>query len=244
LRLQLLALALSIGLSGCALFESSNHRRGVDWYRVKSGDTVYSIAWRYALDHQQLAEWNGLDEPYTIYPGQQLILAKPPKVPQSKPATTKISAATPAPRSSQPSTSKTRQDPDPTVSVAARAPSDWSWPTQGKLLNRFSYKDISRRGIDIAGEIGQPVRAVADGKVVYSGDGLANYGNLIIVKHSSTYLSAYAFNRAVVVKEGKQVVQGEMISEMGSNADNKAVLHFQIRKNGKPVDPLRYLPAR
>jgi lipoprotein NlpD len=112
------------------------------------------------------------------------------------------------------------------------------------VLNRFSYKDISRRGIDIAGKIGQPVRAVAGGKVVYSGDGLANYGNLIIVKHSNTYLSAYAFNRAVLVKEGNQVAQGEIISEMGLNADKKAVLHFQIRKNGKPVDPLRYLPAR
>ena len=119
---------------------------------------------------------------------------------------------------------------------------NWQWPTNGKLLNRFSYGDLNRRGIDIAGKIGQPVYAVADGRVVYSGTGLADYGNLIIVKHNSTFLSAYAFNRSRLVKEGMQVKSGSKIALMGRGKDDQPMLHFQIRKKGKPVDPLQYLP--
>jgi lipoprotein NlpD len=204
---------------------------------------VYSIAWRYGLDHRNLVTWNGLAEPYTIYPGQQLILSRPKKVPESNQV-----AQTAASDSTSRSSPKQGGVSGPTrtksTTTADKVLTNWRWPTQGKLLNRFSYKDLSRRGIDIAGKIGQPVYAVADGKVVYSGNGLASYGNLIIVKHNNTYLSAYAFNRSALVKEGAVVRQGDVISEMGLNTDRKPVLHFQIRKNGKPVDPLRYLPKR
>ena len=122
-------------------------------------------------------------------------------------------------------------------------PRAWLWPTEGKTLNSFSASVLARRGIDIAGRQGQPVVAVADGKVVYSGNGLAGYGNLVIIKHSDKYLSAYAYCQQRLVQEGTVVKAGKVVATMGTR-DNTAKLHFEIRRDGKPVDPLRYLPAR
>ncbi len=141
----------------------------------------------------------------------------------------------------------TEAEKNPSVIVKPLTPSYkqtiyWRWPTQGKVINLFSINDLDSRGIDIAGEIGQPVYAVAEGKVVYSGTGLTGYGNLIIVKHDNTYLSAYAYNSNRLVQEGVQVKKGTHIANMGSGKNNVPMLHFQIRKNGKPVDPLLYLP--
>ncbi len=238
---KLLLLSMVVVLSACGVNRLGEPLKGPGWYRVKPTDTLYSVAWRYGLDYQELARWNGLSDPYRIYPGQQLVLIQPKVMPAP------VAKAPPKPAGGR------QPPPKPVRSTTAKAPAklpannlkiDWRWPTQGTVLNRFSFKDLDKRGIDIAGQIGQPVHAVADGKVVYSGDGLAGYGNLIIVKHNESFLSAYAFNRVRLAQEGAQVRRGDKISEMGQNKDKKALLHFQIRKNGKPVDPLRYLPSR
>lgn len=206
--------------------------KGPGWYLVKPTDTLYSIAWRYAIDYQDLARWNGLSDPYIIHPGQQLVLIEPEKLPASSPLPATVAVETEA---GSPVVVKSLT---PSYSQVVR----WRWPTQGKVLSRFSANDLERRGIDIAGKIGQPVHAVEDGKVVYSGTGLSGYGNLIIVKHNDTFLSAYAFNRNRLVKEGELVKRGAVIAEMGQGKDNIPMLHFQIRKQGKPVDPMLYLP--
>lgn len=230
-RLYYSVALLMVLVSGCG---SLNYKpsKGPGWYLVKPTDTLYSIAWRYGLDYQDLVLWNGLSEPYIIQPGQQLVLLKPDKLP-SQYVPDKVVVE------------KTSAGGSVTVKTLAPAYNEsirWRWPTRGKLLKRFSINDLDRHGIDIAGEIGQPVYAVAQGKVVYSGKGLAGYGNLIIVKHNNTYLSAYAYNRKRLVEENETVKRGDLIAEMGQDKESAAVLHFQIRKNGKPVDPLQYLP--
>jgi lipoprotein NlpD len=233
-------------LSACAS-NQAYHAKGPGWYMVKPTDTLYSISWRYGLDYHDLARWNGLNDDYLIYPGQQLILIEPADLPQQQHPT----QAQPAVQDTTLSTVKAETADNPPEQHAKintrteeNAVTGWIWPTEGKVTSYFSFKDLDRRGIDIAGKIGQPVRAVAEGKVVYSGTGLAGYGNLIIIKHNDTFLSAYAYNRNRLVKEGMQVKQGTLIAEMGQDKDKLAVLHFQIRKNGKPVDPLLYLPKQ
>jgi len=229
-RLRTLLLMVLL-LSGCQALEQ--HRlKGPGWYLVKPTDTIYSIAWRYGLDYRTLALWNGLGEPYQVSPGQQLILVQPDKIPSASSAKTIVVEKT---KSGKPVVVKSLT---PEYNRVIR----WRWPTEGKVLNRFSTKALDRHGIDIAGEIGQPVYAVADGKVVYSGKGLADYGNLIIIKHNDMYLSAYAYNQARLVNEGMQIKRGAKIAKMGQGKNKVAILHFQIRKNGKPVDPLLYLP--
>ncbi len=120
----------------------------------------------------------------------------------------------------------------------------WRWPTQGELIQRFSTSDLTRQGIGIGGRAGQAVVAAADGEVVYSGSGLRGYGELIIVKHSPEYLSAYAHNRKRLVNEGQRVRAGQPIAELGRTGADRDKLHFEIRRGGKPVDPLGYLPRR
>ena len=221
-----------LAISACTAL-NQQRLNGPGWYLVKPTDTLYSIAWRYGLDYRQLAVWNGLDEPYYINPGQQLVLIEPADVP--------------AQTSSPVKTAKNKSLSRPVV-VKSLTPEfnrviRWRWPTHGNVLNRFSVNDLERRGIDIAGKLGQPVYAAAEGRVVYSGNGLAGYGNLIIVKHNETFLSAYAYNQKRLVKEGMNVKRGMLIAEMGQGKDNRAMLHFQIRKDGEPVDPLPYLPG-
>ena len=230
-------------LSACANLQHSNVK-GPGWYLVKPTDTLYSVAWRYGLDYQQLALWNRLDEPFTINPGQQLILVEPEESVAEVPSTDETyESATVITK--KPVTSGVKVTPvSPSYSQVVR----WSWPTEGKVFSLYSQKHLDQRGIDIAGKIGQPVHAVADGKVVYSGTGLSGYGNLIIVKHNEQFLSAYAYNQKRLVSEGMVVKQGAPIAEMGlskmKGKEKIASLHFQIRKQGKPVDPLLYLPER
>ena len=207
--------------------------RGPGWYTVKRSDTLYSIAWRYGLDYKQLASWNRVDVNSPIHPGQRLRLIKPRN--QAIASSSGSSKKTTTSTKTKTATSKKY------VQSSSRDPVKWIWPTRGKPLNTFLASALDRRGIDIAGKPGQPVRAVANGSVVYSGNGLAGYGNLIIIKHSDRYLSAYAYCQERLVQEGKAVKAGDLVAKMGSR-DNTAKLHFEIRRNGKPVDPMKYLP--
>jgi len=216
---------------------------GPGWYTVKRSDTLYSIAWRYGLDYKQLASWNKIDVNSPIHPGQRLRLLKPRNQTTAAASTQKSNSQTTAKsKTTTKTTAKTKTTTTRKNDQSSRRdPAKWIWPTQGKPLNTFLASKLDRRGIDIAGKAGQPVRAVAAGKVVYSGNGLAGYGNLIIIKHSDTYLSAYAYCQERLVEEGKSVKSGKVIAKMGRR-DSIAKLHFEIRRNGKPVDPMKYLP--
>ncbi len=205
---------------------------------VRRGDTVYRLATDNGISPLDLATWNNIAPPYTIYPGQRLKLypgngrrsaTTAPRHPTTSPAThppvSSGSSATPAP-------------------PAASSPFSWRWPTEGQLVGKYVSGNPTRQGIDIAGTGGQPVRAAAAGVVVYSGSGLVGYGELIIVKHNDEWLSAYGHNRARLVNEGQVVKAGQQIAEMGRSGAARDMLHFEIRYNGKPVDPQRYLPTR
>lgn len=203
-------------------------------YAVKRGDTLYGIAWRYGLDHKQLASNNAIAYPYTIYPGQSLRLkGKAPA--SSKPAVASSATARPA-AASKPKPAA-RVTPAPNASVGS-----WRWPSQGKVVRGFSGE--VHKGIDIAGKSGDAVLAVAAGKVVYAGNGIVGYGNLLIIKHNETYLSAYGHNQRLRVVEGASVKAGERIADMGKSATNSVKLHFEIRRDGKPIDPLKLLPRK
>ncbi len=218
-------------------------------HRVQRGETLYQIAFRYGWDWKELARANNLRQPFTIYPGQEISLrprggsrAASPTVAASRPMTPRVIA--PAP--SRPSPAVTRQAPTKTVAtpnLPAKV-SGWSWPAQGPLISRFQSNGSLNKGIDIAGKQGQPVNAAADGAVVYAGRGLLGYGEMIIVKHDETYLSAYAHNSRLLVKEGDRVKSGQKIAEMGGTGTDRVKLHFEIRRKGQPVDPLQYLPPR
>jgi lipoprotein NlpD len=273
-------------------------------YKVVKGDTMYSIAFRNGVDFRDLASWNHIDSPYTIWPGQELKLgpangkppasaathtapvvaaaAKPPapahaatpasetqsSVQPAAGSTTVATAASSAPAPTHsaapaPAASTTPVVPVAGVSSAAAANTpppapatpvapgatrsnggvNWRWPADGSLIKRFQSGDAIP-GIEIAGKTGDPVRAAADGVVVYSGNGLVGYGELVIVKHNDSYLSAYGHNSKRLVKEGQRVTAGQQIAEMGSTGASRDELQFQIRKDGNPVDPMGYLPPR
>lgn len=233
--MAVLSAVLVIG--GCATGIGSAFNPDV--YTVRSGDTLYSIAWRYRIDYQDLLRWNDIDNPDNIMPGQRIRLA--PGASSADRASASATAA-PAAGSGQATggdTSAPAPEPDDEGSDV-----DWRWPTAGNVASSFSDGSVAGRGIDITGEEGQPVQATAAGKVVYSGSGLQAYGQLIIIRHSSDFLSAYAYNRELLVREGKRVASGQQIARMGRNLDGDALLHFEIRYRGRPVDPLDYLPPR
>ncbi|HEY0199082.1 MAG TPA: peptidoglycan DD-metalloendopeptidase family protein [Rhodanobacter sp.] len=277
-------------------------------YEVKKGETLYSIAFRNGVDFRDLAQWNAIAPPYTIWPGQRLKLSPSGKMvaaahaPASVPAAAPVHAASappaasapmfepvpetgtasamgemvPSATSSAPVPAPARQKPAapavsatapavvpvagiptplpatlpppapaPVVSGAARSIGgvNWRWPAQGALLKRFQNADAIP-GIEIGGKAGDPVRAAADGVVVYSGNGLVGYGELVIIKHNDSFLSAYGHNSKRLVKEGQRVTAGQQVAEMGSTGASRDELEFQIRKDGNPVDPLGFLPSR
>jgi lipoprotein NlpD len=204
---------------------------------VQRGQTLYRIATDNGISALDLAMWNNVPPPYTIYPGQRLRLY---------PGTAR---ATPSPRSSTrrpAATTTTRPAPPAPVAIAIPAQSTfaWRWPADGQLVGRYAPGEPTQQGIDIAGNAGAPVRTAADGVVVYSGSGLVGYGELVIVKHNDQWLSAYGHNRSRIVNEGQVVKAGQQIAEMGHSGAARDMLHFEIRYNGKPVDPLQYLPKK
>jgi lipoprotein NlpD len=326
------------------------------FHEVQSGDTLYKISVQYGVDYRDLAAWNGIDAPYTIYPRQRLRVSGSSNapVPDSPPATVAAAPSRPAPTPSS-STSRVERLGDnlatprdsgyderygvtvpegaepldgskpaaastgpiasaptpvtaapttapavatPSASAEAAAPvaaatgaavataggvatapaiapsaasapasasaapvpaptsaatssaavrpsaAGWIWPAQGRVVVTYAAGDPTRQGVDISGELGSPVVAARDGEVVYSGAGLIGYGELIIIKHTPELLSAYGHNRVRLVKEGDKVKAGQKIAEMGKNAANRVLVHFEIRRNGKPVDPAPLLPAR
>lgn len=298
----LLAAALALVVGGCASTKSSapvverasaprkapaKAKKEADWrpqaYTVQKGDTLYGIALEHGLDYREVAEWNGIEPPYTIRVGQPVKLAsagqpavvatplkpipavesgegeepllktqpkavKHPYSPQgdSDPLRAKARAESYAEQAERPAPAKPAEEREP-VERKEAAPDDderieWSWPAAGKLLAGFNESSGSAKGLDIGGKSGQPVFAAASGKVVYSGSGLRGYGKLVIIKHNKTYLSAYAHNHQILVKEGQNVTKGQKIAEMGDSDADQVKLHFEIRRLGKPVDPIKYLP--
>ena len=241
-------------------------------YVVQKGDTLYSIAFLNGVDYREVAELNKLKDPTAIRIGQQLRLNVPVTEPIAKPETKTALVQQPPQLGgikNQPKVGRLAyseqalakadrmqedvQKPEPAVVATKSQPGstarddgedealEWGMPTSGKVIAEFS-ESANRKGVDIVGKRGQAIVASASGKVVYSGSGLRGYGKLIIIKHNKTYLSAYAHNDQVLVKEGQNVSKGQKIAEMGNTDADQVELHFEIRKLGKPVDPAKYLP--
>jgi lipoprotein NlpD len=218
-------------------YESANVMPNSDTYQVQRGDTLYAISWRTNTDFKELADWNEIDSPYVIYSGQELRLTPPTKV-----AKTQAIQRSSKTRSSTP----TRVKPKPRKAVELDKVSvgnpRWLWPSKGRVISTFNARDPQRKGLKISGKEGSDVVATEAGRVVYSGSGLVGYGRLIIIKHNENYLSAYGHNKALLVEQGQAITKGQTIAQMGRINDAQAGLHFEIRRNGKPVDPMKLLP--
>ena len=234
-------------------------------YHVRAGDTLYAIAFNYGVDPQSVAKWNNISRPYVIHPDQKLRLSAPPagsriaksssaakvsttrKAAQVRPRTSRTKPGSSSKKAANKNTASTARNTAATktapVSVT-KDPASWAWPTSGRVLRGYVANDSVRNGLDIAGREGQAIVATAKGQVVYSGNGLIGYGELIIIKHSDKMLSAYAHNKVRLVQEGERVAGGQKIAEMGRNASRETLLHFEIRVRGKPVNPLTYLPNK
>lgn len=195
-------------------------------YVVKQGDTLFSIAWRYGLDYHDVAVWNHLGRDYLIHPGDKLVLTAPA-------ASLHVASAPPA--------VTRRADASALPSAGAL---QWSWPVSGQVVRLFHAGSTLAKGIDITAAQGTDILAAGNGRVVYAGSGIIGYGKLIIIKNSESFLSAYADNDEILVKEGDSVRMGDRIATMGLGRDGRPLLHFEIRYAGKPVDPLSYLPRR
>ncbi len=250
----LVALVTALALSGCAnkgrlapvedlsggsrtptrVLPGAENAGKPGYYTVKPGDTLIRIGLENGQPWRDVARWNGLTNPDLIEAGQVLRVAPPnQEVASAKPA---------ASPSAAPATSAAPAK--PAAAAAADVPDDslgFQWPVKGNLIAGFD--EAKNKGLDIAGKAGDPVYASADGRVVYAGSGLRGYGNLIILKHNNTYLTAYAHNQTLLVKEDQAIKRGQKIAEMGSSDADQVKLHFEIRRQGKPVDPAKYLPA-
>ncbi len=209
-----------LAISGCAgsllSFDTTTHV-------VQAGETLYTIAWQYRVDYQDLARWNDLSDPDLIFVGQRLSL-------QASGTSQPVQASRPAPQ------------PRPLPPAPTLAPPTWQWPADGELVRAFGADTGLGNGIGIGGSVGQTIHAAASGRVVYAGDGLIGYGQLLIIKHNDTYLSAYGYNDRLIVGQGDPIERGQAIGEMGVGPERQPQLHFEIRRNGSPVDPLQHLP--
>lgn len=227
--------------------------RKLQSHRVSHGETLYSIAWRYGLDHRRLAAANRISQPYTIYPDQTLrleeaepsrALSRPAEMPVevAKKPVKKLSDQQPKPKNRSKNQTSVSEVPPPPALL--QGPPSWRWPAGGRILSAFGSSTGLNKGVDIEGKLGESVVAAASGQVVYAGSGLRGYGKLLIIKHNDTYLSAYAHNNRLLLSEGDPVKGGDKIAEMGSSGTDAVKLHFEIRRQGEPVDPIRYLPKR
>jgi lipoprotein NlpD len=221
------------------------------YYTVRPGDTLIRIALEAGQNWRDLVRWNNLENPNVIEVGQSLRVTPPAGTTAAE--VTAVRPATPAsgavlPPVGSPGESRAAASVPAAPAAAARAADaseedvPWAWPTAGVPTVLAGFDEARNKGLDIAGKAGDPVLASADGRVVYAGAGLRGYGNLIILKHNNTYLTAYAHNQALLVKEDQNVRKGQKIAEMGNSDADRVKLHFEIRKQGKPVDPSRYLP--
>ncbi|EPJ43834.1 MAG: hypothetical protein OFPII_39550 [Osedax symbiont Rs1] len=238
--------------------------RGISTYRVKAGDTLYSIAWKYGLDFKQLAKNNGIGVNYLIRNDQLLIVSSTTgKRQASSYRDSKINSANKLLENRDKNKKIIRHNvknkTEKLLKLPRKSPRKikkstsykqgqqrlskvrWQWPTKGLLIDKFSREN---KGLNLAGKTGDSVFAAASGKVVYAGNGIIGYGNLIIIKHSQQYLSAYAHNSVILIKEQATVKAGVKIAEIGSSGTIKTILHFEIREDGKPVNPLKYLPKK
>ena len=218
-----LAIAFSSGCSNLSPVEqSSTQARRAAVHVVRRGETLYQIAWQHGIDQRDLARWNGIRNPDVLHAGQRLVLA-PPR------------AVAAAERSA-------RGAPRPPPPALPRQPMpQWIWPTDGAVVMTFGSGAGIASGIAIGGREGQPVRAAAAGHVVYAGSGLIGYGQLVIVKHNDTYLSAYGHNSRLLVTQGQDVAAGATIALMGLGPERQPRLHFEIRRDGTPIDPLLFV---
>jgi lipoprotein NlpD len=230
------------------------------FYTVKSGDTLIRIGLDHGQSSRDIARWNSLENPNRLEIGQVLRVTPPAAAatavntrPVAQATATPSPLAQQAPADRSPVTAAAPSAPAgasspasaPAANVAAGSADDniaWVWPSNGPLLAGFD--EVKNKGLDIGGTAGDPVLAAADGRVVYVGAGLRGYGNLIILKHNNTYLTAYAHNQTLLIKEDQSVRKGQKIAEMGNSDADRVKLHFEVRRQGKPVDPVKYLPPK
>ena len=208
------------------------------YYTVKPGDTIMQIGRVSSQNWRDIVRWNSLDSPNQIEVGQVLRVAPP----EGTAVATPVNPAVAPPKPLPPIVATPAAPSAPTSPTAIEDDIAWIWPSNGALIAGFD--DVKNKGLKIAGKLGDPVVASADGRVVYAGSGLRGYGNLVILKHNETYLTAYAHNQTLLVKEDQSVRKGQRIADMGSSDADKVMLHFEVRRQGKPVDPAKYLPAR
>lgn len=224
-------------------------------YIVKKGETLYSIAWRADVDIRTLAEINNIKAPYNIFPQQKLFLSRNSSQPSKSKTKSKSFNSSKQKVIKKPIAQKKKQEYGGNVveqktrkkaqqqnTAFSQKIRNWRWPAKGKIINRFSTAKQGNKGIDIAGRRGDSVKATANGKVVYAGDALQGYGQLVIVKHNDDYLSAYAHNDSILVKEQQVVKAGQVIAKMGDTDAERVMLHFEVRFRGKSVNPMKYLP--
>ena len=227
----------SVFLSGCGNTGTVPVRDGSNgvapnYYRVKAGDTLYSISWRYHLDYKSVAAVNNIKAPYTIYAGQNILL----RGKKSSEVEDGIKHQASAKKKSA------RTDKASTGLVVPNEKLRWQWPIEGEVIKEFSLSGTINKGIDIKGSSGQRVNAAADGTVVYAGGNLRGYGKLVILKHNNRFLSAYGNNQEIRVREGEKVRGGQVIGTLGASTSLAEILHFEIRLDGRPQNPFNYLP--
>lgn len=235
--IQDLTVSTAKGAGEVIMYDQAGQVVAPENYVVKAGDTLIAIAWRYGWDYKRLAKLNNISPPYTIYVGQNLVFKASNKVHSTK----KQQVAAKASMASEEKVVSSQPVSKPLPQYNGVENLRWQWPLRGDLLATYNSKSETSKGVDIAAPLGTQVRAAAAGQVVYAGNGIQGYGNLLIIKHNDTYLSAYAYNSQLLVGEGDIVTIGQVIAQSGQGPKLDGRLHFEIRKDGRPVNPQAYL---